>query len=85
MLPAATMTMMRRMRGAMLRLVRQRMRVRPVTFVMHQFMDADVVAPAWEMMRRGKQATEPRLRETQERLDFTERLLARGKPVPEEH
>ncbi|MYS23801.1 Radical SAM superfamily enzyme, MoaA/NifB/PqqE/SkfB family [Streptomyces sp. DvalAA-14] len=51
-----------------LRLVRERMRVRPVTFVMHQFMDADVVAPAWEMMRRGKQATEPGLRETQERL-----------------
>ena len=25
------------------------------------------------------------LGETQERLDFTERLLARGKPVPEEH
>jgi len=25
------------------------------------------------------------LSETQERLDFTERLLARGKPVPEEH
>ena len=44
------------------------MRVRPVTFVMHQFMDADVVAPAWEMMQRGEQATEPRLRETQERL-----------------
>ncbi|MEW2634315.1 radical SAM domain-containing protein [Streptomyces sp. NPDC048389] len=51
-----------------LRLARHRMRVRPVTFVMHQFMDADVVAPAWEMMQRGEQAAEPRLRETQERL-----------------
>lgn len=55
-------------RVGLLRLVRHRMRVRTVTFVMHQFMDADVVAPAWEMMQRGEQAEEPRLRETQERL-----------------
>ncbi|MHA6757112.1 radical SAM domain-containing protein [Streptacidiphilus sp. PAMC 29251] len=55
-------------RVGLLRLVRHRRRVRPVTFVMHQFMDADVVAPAWEMMQRGEQAVEPRLRETQERL-----------------
>ncbi|MFF1272233.1 hypothetical protein ACFVZC_02195 [Streptomyces marokkonensis] len=48
------------------RLVRHRMRVRPVTFVMHQFMDADVVGPAWEMMQRGEQAEDPGLRETQE-------------------
>ncbi|MFE1734495.1 radical SAM domain-containing protein [Streptomyces bacillaris] len=54
--------------GGLLRLVRHRMRVRPVTFVMHQFMDADVVAPAWEMMQRGEQAEDPALRETQERL-----------------
>ncbi|THA27199.1 radical SAM protein [Streptomyces sp. RKND-216] len=50
------------------RLLRNRLRVRPVTFVMHQFMDAEDVAPAWEMMRRGEQADDPRLRETQERL-----------------
>ncbi|WP_329048816.1 radical SAM domain-containing protein [Streptomyces violaceus] len=49
-------------------LVRHRMRVRPVTFVMHQFMDADVVGPAWEMTQRGEQAEDPGLRETQERL-----------------
>ncbi|MEU9602455.1 radical SAM domain-containing protein [Streptomyces sp. NPDC048109] len=55
-------------RVGLLRLVRHRMRVRTVTFVMHQFMDADLVAPAWEMMQRGEQAEEPRLRETQERL-----------------
>ncbi len=42
--------------------------VRPVTFVMHQFMDAADVAPAWEMMQRGEAATDPRLRRTQERL-----------------
>ncbi len=43
-------------------------RVRPVTFVMHQFMDAEDVRPAWDLMQRGQPATEPRLRETQERL-----------------
>ena len=42
--------------------------VRPVSFVVHQFMDADDVAPAWAMMRRGEEATEPRLVATQERL-----------------
>lgn len=42
--------------------------VRPVTFVMHQFMDAADVAPAWAMMQRGETATDPRLRATQERL-----------------
>lgn len=42
--------------------------VRPVTFVMHQFMDAADVAPAWEMLQAGQTAQEPRLRETQERL-----------------
>jgi len=42
--------------------------VRPVTFVMHQFMDAAVVGPAWEMMQRGEKATDPVLVETQERL-----------------
>jgi hypothetical protein len=43
-------------------------RVRPVTFVMHQFMDAADVAPAWELMQRGEISDDPRLRETQERL-----------------
>ncbi len=42
--------------------------VRPVTFVMHQFMDAAEVAPAWEMMQRGETATDPEQRATQERL-----------------
>ncbi|MEV8310872.1 radical SAM domain-containing protein [Streptomyces flavidovirens] len=51
-----------------LRLLRHHFRVRPVTFVMHQFMDAEVVEPAWEMMQRGEQAQDPKLRETQERL-----------------
>ncbi len=41
---------------------------RPVTFVMHQFMDAADVAPAWELMERGEVAADDRLRATQERL-----------------
>jgi hypothetical protein len=41
---------------------------RPVTFVMHRFMDAADVAPAWELLQRGVTADDPRLRETQERL-----------------
>ncbi|MBV7697461.1 radical SAM domain-containing protein [Streptomyces sp. TRM70350] len=50
------------------RLVRHGFRVRPVTFVMHMFMDAADVAPAWELMQRGETSDDPRLRETQERL-----------------
>lgn len=41
---------------------------RPLTFVMHRFMDAADVGPAWELMQRGTVSTDPRLRETQERL-----------------
>lgn len=42
--------------------------VRPVSFVVHQFMDAADVAPAWELMKRGEKATEPRVLAAQERL-----------------
>jgi len=45
-----------------------RNRVRPVTYVMHQFMDAADVKPAWELMRRGQASDDPRIRATQERL-----------------
>jgi hypothetical protein len=55
-------------RVGLLRLLRHRCRVRPVTFVMHQFMDAADVAPAWELMQRGESSQDPGLRETQERL-----------------
>jgi hypothetical protein len=41
---------------------------RPVSYVMHQFMDAADVAPAWELMRRGETSGDPRIRATQERL-----------------
>lgn len=42
--------------------------VRPVSFVVHQFMDAADVAPAWELMQRGEKATDPRVLAAQERL-----------------
>lgn len=45
-----------------------RHRVRPVTFVMHSFMDAAVVAPAWEALQRGEDCTDPVLVEAQQRL-----------------
>jgi len=53
---------------ALLRAVLSRSGPRPVTFVMHQFMDAADVAPAWELMQQGISSDDPRLRETQERL-----------------
>lgn len=59
--------------------------VRPVTFVMHSFMDASDVAPAWEAMQRGEQCREPRLRETQERLQACAYAMAHpetGELVP---
>ena len=34
---------------------------RPVTFVMHSFMDAAVVTPAWERMPRGERLAESRV------------------------
>lgn len=42
--------------------------VHPVTFVMHSFMDAAVVAPAWELLQRGEQAVDPVVLAAQERL-----------------
>ncbi|MEO8696787.1 MAG: radical SAM domain-containing protein, partial [Acidimicrobiales bacterium] len=41
---------------------------RPVTFVMHNFMDARDVAPAWSLLRQGIMSDDPRIRATQERL-----------------
>jgi hypothetical protein len=43
-------------------------RPRAVTFVMHNFMDASVVRPAWGALQRGEVAPEPEIRAAQERL-----------------
>jgi hypothetical protein len=42
---------------------------RALTFVMHSFMDAAQVKPAWDALQRGERLTEPSLREAQERLE----------------
>ena len=39
-----------------------------MTFLMHSFMDAADVAPAWGGDARGEDSTDPRIAETQERL-----------------
>ena len=41
---------------------------RPVTFVMHRFMDAVDVREAWALTKAGETSGDPRIRETQERL-----------------
>ncbi|AZI58363.1 radical SAM domain-containing protein [Nakamurella antarctica] len=60
-------------------------KIRPVTFVMHSFMDAKDVAPAWAAMQRGEQLTDPTLRATQERLQACSYAMAHpetGELVP---
>jgi hypothetical protein len=41
---------------------------RAITYVMHSFMDARDVTPAWELMQRGETSDDPQIRATQERL-----------------
>ncbi len=45
-----------------------RHRVRPVTFVMHSFMDARDVKLAWAGMQNGQSSDDPRIAATEERL-----------------
>jgi hypothetical protein len=40
----------------------------PMTFVMHRFMHADDVAPAWALLEQGVMSEDKAVRETQERL-----------------
>ena len=49
---------------------------RALTFVVHAFMDADVVAPAWEALRRGEIASDPAVRAAQERLQTCSYAMA---------
>ena len=66
------------------RLARHRS-VRPLTFVMHSFMDAADVEPAWALMQRGETATDPAVRATQERLQACSYAMAHpetGELVP---
>jgi hypothetical protein len=60
--------------GGPLGLARQRPRA--ITYVMHAFMDARDVRPAWEALRRGELSEDPRLRATQERLQACSYAMA---------
>jgi hypothetical protein len=51
-------------------------RPRAVTFVMHSFIDADRVRPAWEALQRGERSADPRVRSTQERLEACSYAMA---------
>ncbi len=57
----------------------------PTTYVMHSFMDAADVAPAWELLQKGVRARDPVLLATQERLEACAYAMAhpdRGEIVP---
>lgn len=60
-------------------------RPRALTFVVHAFMDAAVVGPAWAALQRGEAATEPQVRAAQERLQSCSYAMAHpgdGRLVP---
>ena len=57
----------------------------PITFVMHAFMDARDVRPAWELLEQGVLSDDPRIRATQERLQSCSYAMAHpddGRLVP---
>ncbi|MEO6586670.1 MAG: hypothetical protein ABIN90_10280 [Knoellia sp.] len=59
--------------------------VTPMTYVVHNFMDAADVAPAWKLMLDGEVATDPAVRATQERLSACTYAMAHpetGELVP---
>ena len=67
--------------------VRRALRGRPrsLTFVVHAFMDASVVRPAWEALERGETAGDPAVRAAQERLSTCSYAMAHpddGRLVP---
>jgi hypothetical protein len=49
---------------------------RAVTYVMHSFMDARQVRPAWEGLQRGELSDDPEIRATQERLQACSYAMA---------
>jgi hypothetical protein len=70
-------------RAGLLRLLTGR--PRGLTFVVHAFMDADVVRPAWEAIERGAVASDPAVRAAQERLQACSYAMAhpeQGRLVP---
>jgi hypothetical protein len=58
---------------------------RSLTFVVHAFMDADVVAPAWEAIQRGETPEDPAVLAAQQRLQACSYAMAHpedGRLVP---
>ncbi len=56
-----------------------------MTYVVHNFMDAADVAPAWRLMQAGRVANDPAVRATQERLSACTYAMAHpetGQLVP---
>lgn len=51
-------------------------RPRALTFVVHAFMDAAVVRPAWDALQTGETATDPEIRAAQERLQACSYAMA---------
>ncbi len=54
----------------------RRGQAKAVTYVMHSFMDARDVRPAWELSQRGEVSDDPKIRETQERLQACSYAMA---------
>jgi hypothetical protein len=54
----------------------RRERPKAVTYVMHSFMDASVVRPAWELLQRGETSEDPKIVEAQERLQACSYAMA---------
>lgn len=50
--------------------------VHPTTYIMHSFIDADAVAPAWALLNQGVLADDPGVRATQERLQACSYAMA---------
>ena len=50
--------------------------VRPMAFVMHNFMDATDVAPAWRLLQAGVLSDDSKIRATQERLQACAYVMA---------
>lgn len=71
--------------GGVRALVRHRRTVRPMTFVMHSFMDAADVRPAWDLLEQGVVSADDGVRATQERLQSCVYEMAhpeQGRTVP---
>jgi hypothetical protein len=54
----------------------RRSRPKAITYVMHSFMDARDVRPAWELLQRGEMSQDPGIRATQERLQACSYAMA---------